>query len=101
MSQKIPIVTPLQEEYSDLYHSLSALDLKSHSKKIGKLDAPRFPEINITLAPGGHGKTQFGIQTQHILDYTKFDLAICAGAGFRVQRYPLSQNPWHNRYCQP
>ena len=80
MPQKILIVSPLQEEYSDLYHSLSALDLKSHTERIGKLDVHRFPEINVTLARGGHGKTQFGIQTQHLLDHAKFDLVVCAGA---------------------
>ena len=79
MSQ-ILMLTPLQEEYSDLYHSLSELDLKSYTERIGKLDVHYFPEINVTLARGGHGKTQFGIQTQHLLDHSKFDLVICAGA---------------------
>ncbi len=80
MSQKILIVTPLQEEYDDLYQSLSALGLKSHKDKIGKLEIDHFPVLNATLARGGHGKTQFGIQTQHLLDHAKFDLVICAGA---------------------
>lgn len=80
MPRNILIVTPLQEEYSDLYDSLSALGLTSQQDKLGKLDVHCFPEINITLARGGHGKTQFGIQTQHLLDHAKFDLVICAGA---------------------
>ena len=80
MPQNILIITPLQEEYSDLYHSLSALGLKSQADKIGRLDVHCFPETNITLARGGHGKTQFGIQTQHLLDHAQFDLVICAGA---------------------
>jgi adenosylhomocysteine nucleosidase len=80
MPQNTLIVTPLQEEYSGLYHSLSALDLTSHTEQIGRLDVHCFPEINLTLARGGHGKTQFGIQTQHLLDHAKFDLVICAGA---------------------
>jgi adenosylhomocysteine nucleosidase len=80
MPKGVLVVTPLQEEYSDLYYSLSALDLKSHPERIGKLDVHCFPELNLTLARGGHGKTQFGIQTQHLLDHAKFDLVICAGA---------------------
>jgi adenosylhomocysteine nucleosidase len=80
MSPTILVVTPLQEEYNDLYHSLFALGLTSHTDRIGKLDVHCFPEINVTLARGGHGKTQFGIQTQHLLDHAKFDLVICAGA---------------------
>jgi len=80
MPQKILVITPLQEEYDDLYHSLSSLSLKSYTERIGKLDVQCFPEVNVTLARGGHGKTQFGIQTQHLLDHAKFDLVICAGA---------------------
>ena len=80
MSQKLLVVTPLQEEYDDLYNSLCALALDSHKDKIGKLTVDHFPALNATLARGGHGKTQFGIQTQHLLDHAKFDLVICTGA---------------------
>ena len=79
-SQKILIITPLKEEYNDLHHSLSALGLESHKEGIGRLDVDHFPALDITIARGGHGKTQFGIQTQHVLDHCKCDLVICAGA---------------------
>jgi adenosylhomocysteine nucleosidase len=82
----ILIVTPLKEEYNDLCHSLSALHLESHTERIGKLDVHCFPALNITLACGGHGKTQFGIQTQHLLDHARFDLVICAGAAGALAR---------------
>src|SRR5512138_17379 len=80
MSKNTLVITPLQEEYSDLYQSLSALDLRSHTEKIGRLDVHCFPDLNLTPARGGHGKTQFGIQAQHLLDHAKFDLVICSGA---------------------
>src|SRR5215510_8674477 len=80
MMQNILIVAPLQEEYDELLKGLSFHGLKSQKAKIGKLDVCLFPELNLTLARGGHGKTQFGIQTQHILDHAQFDLVICAGA---------------------
>ena len=80
MSRRILIITPLKEEYDDLHHSLSVLKSESHEGKIGKLDVHHFPELSVTLARGGHGKTQFGIQTQHLLDHDQFDLVICAGA---------------------
>src|SRR5262245_47641395 len=80
MLQNILIVTPLQEEYNDLYASLSAQGLDSLQTNIGKLAVHHFPSYNLTLARGGHGKTQFGIQTQYLLDHAKFDLVICAGA---------------------
>ena len=80
MPQNILIVTPLKEEYDDLYGSLTTHKLKGEAGNIGKLDVHRFPELNATLARGGHGKTQFGIQTQYLLDHAQFDLVICAGA---------------------
>lgn len=80
MPQNILIVTPLKEEYDDLYGSLTTHKLKGEVGNIGKLDVHCFPELNVTLARGGHGKTQFGIQTQYLLDHAQFDLVICAGA---------------------
>lgn len=80
MTQNILIVTPLQEEYNDLFNSIASLGLEAHKGKIGKLDVDYFPALDVTLARGGHGKTQFGIQTQHLLDHARFDLVICAGA---------------------
>ena len=80
MPENILIVTPLQEEYRELCHSLVALDLEAYTARVGKLDVHCFSQINVTLARGGHGKTQFGIQTQPLLDHAKFDLVICAGA---------------------
>jgi adenosylhomocysteine nucleosidase len=80
MHQAVLLVTPLREEYNELYESLSALGLTARPDKIGRLDAYCFPEIHVILVRGGHGKTQFGIQTQHVLDHAKFDLVICAGA---------------------
>ncbi len=74
------IVTPLQEEYDELHSSLCALGLDSHKDRIGRLEVDCFPALNVTLARGGHGKTQFGIQTQHLLDHARFDRVICAGA---------------------
>lgn len=74
------IVNPLQEEYDDLHSSLCALGLDSHKGRIGRLEVDCFPALKVTLARGGHGKTQFGIQTQHLLDHARFDRIICAGA---------------------
>jgi len=78
--KNILIVTPLQKEYDNLQKSLFALGLDSQEDHIGKLEVHRFPTLNLTLARGGHGKTQFGIQTQYLLDHAQFDLVICAGA---------------------
>lgn len=77
---EILIVTPLPEEYNDLFESLCALGLGAQKDRIGRLEVHRFRALHATLARGGHGKTQFGIQTQHLLDQAQFDLVICAGA---------------------
>jgi len=78
--KNILIITPLKEEYKDLYDSLSALGLDSQEVNIGKLKVHCFTSLSVTIARGGHGKTQFGIQTQYLLDHAQFDLVICAGA---------------------
>jgi adenosylhomocysteine nucleosidase len=81
MSQpRILIITPIQEEYDHLCSSLAEMGLSLENDKIGKLDVRRFPELRMTIARGGHGKTQFGIQTQYLLDQTNFDLVLCVGA---------------------
>lgn len=80
MKRNVLIVTPLQEECDDLRSSLVALGLSQETSQVGKLDVSYFPEISVTLARGGHGKTQFGVQTQYLLDQKGFDLVICAGA---------------------
>ena len=80
MLESILINMPLQEEYDDLYNSFSSHGLKGNPRTIGKLSVHHFPDLNLTLARGGHGKTQFGIQTQYLLDHARFDLVICAGA---------------------
>jgi len=74
------IVTPLQEEYDNLYHNLFALGLNSYKDKIGRLNVDHLPALNVTLVRGGYAKTQFGIQAQYLLDHAEFDLVLCAGA---------------------
>ena len=80
MKRKILVVTPLGGEYDDLCSSLEMLGLRRDKGNVGKLDASHFPEIGGTVARGGHGKTQFGVQTQYLLDQENFDLVLCTGA---------------------
>ncbi len=80
MKRKVLIVTPLQEEYNEFCSSLKRLGLSEEKGSVGKLDVSHFAEVGVTLARGGHGKTQFGVQTQYLLDQEKFDLVLCAGA---------------------
>ena len=47
---------------------------------IGRLDVTRLPELGLTVAIGGLGKSQFAIHTQHLIDLgEKWDVVVCAG----------------------
>src|ERR1700684_3319243 len=80
MDDRILIVTPLQSEFIYLAEGLSFLGFESCQDKIGKLDVLRFPKLNVSLARGGHGKTQYAIHTQYLLDRSQNNILICAGA---------------------
>jgi len=87
MKRKVLIVTPLQEEYDELCSSLKELGLNEEKGSVGKLDVSHFAGIGATLTRGGHGKTQFGVQTQYLLDQEQFDLVLCAGAAGALAPY--------------
>jgi adenosylhomocysteine nucleosidase len=50
-----------------------------HESQIGPLRVLEFRDIGFRLALAGHGKTQFGIQAQFLIDRLKPDSVICAG----------------------
>lgn len=48
--------------------------------QIGALKLHEFPELGWRFSMGGHGKTQFAIQTQHLIDQLRtVEAVICAG----------------------
>ena len=78
---KILVVIPLQEETDPFLKSCAEWRVQAEDSMIGRLPVVLFPDLGITLAPGGLGKVQFGVQTQHLLDACPdWDLVICAGA---------------------
>jgi adenosylhomocysteine nucleosidase len=75
------LLTPLQEERDALVAGLRRHGHASEAGRAGRLDCLRFPDLALALAIGGHGKAQFAVQTQHLLERLgKVDLVICAGA---------------------
>jgi adenosylhomocysteine nucleosidase len=76
----IVLLTPLVEEQEALSAALSRVGHIPVSHRVGRLLCARFPAMALTLAVGGHGKAQFALQTQHLLDHGAADLVICAGA---------------------
>ena len=78
---KILIITPMQEELGFLLQGCTKAGSHAESAMIGRLSVVQFPDLGITLAPGGLGKAQFALQTQHLLDCcSDWDVIICAGA---------------------
>ncbi|MCB0063417.1 MAG: 5'-methylthioadenosine/S-adenosylhomocysteine nucleosidase [Caldilineaceae bacterium] len=77
----ILVVTPIQGEIDWFLHSCAAQDIAAQTVLMGNLSAVRFPALDMIVALGGLGKTQFGVQTQHLLDQCDtVELMICAGA---------------------
>lgn len=78
---KTAILTPLEEELALLVNVLEQFELKKHKFQLGNLEIFEFAELDLFLALGGHGKTQFGIQSQYLLcQLPQVELLVCAGA---------------------
>lgn len=78
---KTSILIPLEEELSILVKVLEQLGLKSHKLYLGNLEVFEFHELDLLLTLGGHGKTQFGLQSQYLLcQLPQVELMVCAGA---------------------
>jgi adenosylhomocysteine nucleosidase len=77
----ILFVAPLQAELELFTHSLHAQGYTATHAQIGRIAAQLFPALGLTVARGGHGKTQFGVQTQHLLDHASdVEAVVCVGA---------------------
>lgn len=74
------ILTPLQEELAILVAELNKFGLQKKEFRLGSLDIFEFGEVDLLVANGGHGKTQFGIQAQYLLcQVPQIQLLVCAG----------------------
>jgi adenosylhomocysteine nucleosidase len=82
------VITPIQEELELLSKYLTQGDFKAHNRVIGRLPTIEFPELDLILAQGGLGKTQFGLQTQHLLDYCpSVHAVVCTGAAGALAKH--------------
>jgi adenosylhomocysteine nucleosidase len=78
---KTAILTPLQEELAFLVAGLEKFGLQKREIRSGRLDVFEFIETDLLVACGGHGKTQFSIQSQYLLcQFPQIQLLVCAGA---------------------
>jgi adenosylhomocysteine nucleosidase len=75
------LVAPLQKELELFTQSLLTQGYTATLVSIGRIAAQHFSALDMTIARGGHGKTQFGVQTQHLLDHASdIEAVVCVGA---------------------
>ena len=78
---KTLVVMPIKEEIKYFLQGCTEQEIRTETASVGKLPVTRLPDLSITVAQGGLGKVQFGVQTQHLIDVgPAWDLVICAGA---------------------
>jgi adenosylhomocysteine nucleosidase len=78
---KILTVIPTQEELDFFIQDCVGRGLLVETSALGQLPITRLPGFDLTVAPGGLGKAEFAVQTQHLIDSGKdWEVVICAGA---------------------
>ncbi len=71
----------MKEELDFLVQGCTKAGFRAENAMIGRLSVVQLPDLGATLAPGGLGKAQFALQTQHLLDMrSDWDLIVCTGA---------------------
>jgi adenosylhomocysteine nucleosidase len=74
------VVAPLQLEQKHFITTLYDLGYRGADAPIGPIPATRFDDLDLLVAYGGHGKTQFGVHTRHILNSVpELDTVLCVG----------------------
>ncbi len=77
---KILTVIPTKGELDLFLRACRSQGFQAQSSMIGRLPITCFPALELSVACGGLGKTQFAVQTQYLIDMADWDLVICAGA---------------------
>lgn len=76
------IVAPLKKEFKALVNGIQSLGYTAQESQTGRLPYVEFPALNLVCSIGGHGKSQFAVQTQHLINFFKdTKRVICAGTG--------------------
>jgi adenosylhomocysteine nucleosidase len=75
------VVVPLKSEFQLLTEAFEALGFAAEASSVGQIPVKFYPQGNFTCAIGGHGKVQFGIQTQFLLGrLPEVKRVLCVGA---------------------
>ena len=75
------IVTPNPEEIAPLLDGFRLNRCMTEPLSIGRLDCTLVHPLGMLVAPGGHGKTQLGVQTQYVISrFPGLEKVLCVGA---------------------
>src|SRR5215472_2746881 len=80
LEPRLLILCPLAREWSFL---VSTFEASLHVERLHDLEieGAYIFDWRALVAPGGHGKTQFAVQAQYLIDrFSSVELVICAGA---------------------
>jgi adenosylhomocysteine nucleosidase len=81
--ESVLILTPLAIEHAALSSALCGRDGHAETNHNG-VKVIQFDGLNLDLAVGGHGKVQFALSTQLLIQKLNPRLVICAGAAGRL-----------------
>jgi len=80
LEPRLLILCPLAREWSFLVKTFEA-SLRFERLHDLKIEAAYIPDWRALVGPGGHGKTQFAVQAQYLIDrFSSVELVVCAGA---------------------
>src|SRR5262249_48074541 len=86
LEPRLLILCPLAREWSFMLQTFEASLHIEHPHDL-KIDTAYIPDWRTLVAPGGHGKTQFAVQAQYLIDrFSSVELVICAGAAGSLTR---------------
>ncbi|MEZ4866245.1 MAG: 5'-methylthioadenosine/S-adenosylhomocysteine nucleosidase [Caldilineaceae bacterium] len=75
------MIFPMQAELDGFLAGCVGAQVGMAHTALGRLPVVRLPDLGITAAVGGLGKTQFAVQTQHLIERgPAWNLVVCAGA---------------------
>lgn len=76
------VATPQKSELEPLLDALERLGHASRARSVGRMTCHGIPALDLIVAAAGHGKAQFALQTQYLVDRLGDIRALmCVGAG--------------------
>lgn len=75
------VAVPQVEEVDALLEGFRRRECASESVQVGTLTCTAIPSLDIVVANGGHGKAQFAVHAQHLIDHSPdAQRLLCVGA---------------------